>query len=365
VPTDAFYTPPSIAAEVARALTAHRVERVVDFAAGDGALLAAVNTRFRSATMFALDSDRTALSALRRSQPGWHLSACDFLSTRSRAASRLGRGDQHFDTVVLNPPFSFRGQRGNTLSVGAKVVRGVSPAASFVWLASAYLPPDGGQMAALIPASSMISEKDAAVWRAIDESWDVEVLRRLGRGEFPKLAAKILLVRLSRPPGRPRSRELRAMERPATFSPALAVRVVRGCTPCHKAVPSSIGRAFLHSTGLTRDGMSVTVVAATGGRETSGHAVLLPRVGAPATWKIQVRHEPAALLLSDCVLALECDDAAAAEQVAARLRNNWEQFSHVWSGSCAPYLTLRRLSTALGALGVVDKLHTLRGDIAA
>lgn len=349
---DAHYTPAAIARDLADALCADAApSSVVDFAAGDGALLDAVTTTFPQVQVSANDAHGPTVQRLRIARPTWRTSCSDFLNTRSRVQSLVGNPSRRYDSVVLNPPFSYRGSRALTSPVVPRCIARCSPAAAFVVLAARYVS-DDGELLALLPASTLESEKDQTAWLELSHSWSREVLTTYRRGAFPSLAAKVLLVRMRRKPAdRLPLRRLqipRVDDRPRPIQ----VRLVRGCTPRHAVKPTVEGRAFLHTTGLTRNGLVYDEVDYSGGRATTGPAVLLARVGNPAPWKIVVRtdHQPA--LLSDCVVALECDSEGTAYDVAGRMVSQWPITARAWNGSCAPYTTLARLRAMLEELAV-------------
>jgi hypothetical protein len=353
---DAHYTPEGVAQRIVDSVAAARVGRAVDFAAGDGALLRAANRRFPTASLFATDVFPPTVRNLRASRPDWTVGVCDFLEPRSRASSQIARSGQRYDLVLLNPPFSFRGQRGRAVTFPNGMSAVASPAAAFTFVAAPFVAPDG-QLLVLLPAGSLRSQKDRAIWQTLSLEWLIEPVADFGRGAFAGLAAKTTLVSLERKrqdaPSHPLHVAAGSDRRPS--EPGLAVRVVRGCIARHLTRRIDSGRPFLHTTGLTPTAIIEERVEAAGGRETAGPAVLIPRVGNPSPWKIKVRMDSSPVLLSDCVIALECPDPATAHAVAERLLADWSRTSSFWSGSCAPYITLEALRLLLSELGIDER----------
>lgn len=283
---------------------------------------------------------------LRRTHPDWRCGTCDFLSPRSRAACRVSSSKSVYDLVALNPPFSYRGQHGHTVRLGRRKVR-VSPAAAFVLVASSYV--EAGEVLAIVPAGTLHSEKDAATWAVLRDQWEVTLHDEFRRGAFPGLTARSALVSL-----RPRGWTdlMPTPSQPASIGPLVTVRITRGCTPLHRIQHDASGVPFVHTTGLNRSGVRRDHVAPTAGRYVKGHAVLVPRVGNPAPWKIQAVLAERETLLSDCVIALCCESRADAEVVVEQIRANWSTVHSAWVGSCAPYTTLNRLVGTLRDHGV-------------
>jgi hypothetical protein len=107
------------------------------------------------------------------------------------------------------------------------------------------------------------------------------------------------------------------------------------------------GSPMLHTTGLTRKGPVFFSAKEVQGRRVRGPAVVFPRVGQPVDWKVQLYLGDAPVLLSDCVIGLECGTREEAEHVHELIVDKWESVKKAWNGSCAPYVTMERLRLAL------------------
>jgi hypothetical protein len=348
---DAHYTPSAIAHQMAAVSRQTSIRQAADFAAGDGALLRAVRHFHAGAALSGTDCHHPAVAQLKAAEPEWNLSVCDFLSPRSRAATGALRKRPKFDLIMLNPPFSYRGQAGYPLMLAGRDAVRVSPAAGFVLVATDYLA-ERGELIALLPLSTLSSEKDADLWDRLRGRWLVEIAAELGSAAFVGLATKTVIVRVARKPQAPSFAPRESDRVSAVRYPRIEVAVVRGCVPRHTAAQDQGGRPFIHTTNLTREGLREVFADVRSGRCTAGPAVLVPRVGNPVAWKVQVRDDPTPAVLSDCVIALQCRTREDANLVAERLRRNWTIVAAHWSGSCAPYVTLQRLKALLDGVGV-------------
>jgi hypothetical protein len=143
-------------------------------------------------------------------------------------------------------------------------------------------------------------------------------------------------------------------------SPRMGQRIVRtaifrGKVQVHQAklFKSRKGFPFVHSTELRAEGIDLR-----GKRIRSAHhllrgpAVLLPRVGKPTAWKVAVYDGRTRIVLSDCVLALKCDDLHDAMRIRETLQDKWDVVARAYSATCAPYVTVSALADVLRHLGV-------------
>jgi predicted RNA methylase len=342
---DEFYTPAALAQRVAGAVSSDPRPglRIVDFAAGQGALLHAAAERFPESSLWAADISERSVRRLREAG-GMSVSRCDFLDGASRSRARVTRPDRRYDVALLNPPFSYRGHGGRSVDV-LGVARRVSPAAAFVSVAASYLSADA-ELVAIVPAGTLTSDRDAVVWDALRLQGQVAVLDTFGRGTFPQMAARTVLVRLTKGSLVVPTHMARPV-RPLR----LDARLVRGCTPMYR-VRAGDDVELVHSTDIKGGRAQARRVQAIRGRMLSGPAVLLPRVGRPSAGKIAVWTGDSSVLLSDCVVGLETKSDDDARRLQSLIVEDWADFALAWGGSCAPYITLRRLEAALAGLGV-------------
>ena len=348
-PLDQHYTPSALARELIGTVDLNHVGRVGDFAVGDGELLRAAAERWPEAELVAADIDPQTVARLRRRYPAWSISRCDFMSARSRARARAVRRGSGFDVIALNPPFSFRGGTKKTVMIGERVVS-CSPPLAFVVEAVRYLR-SGGQLVAILPHGALTSEKDREARELLADHHGFEVVRTCARGTFSSCTPRTAVVRIGTgtvfdpsplplstiPDGRARVGD---------------VSMRRGRTPVGRALSS--GLPLVHTTEL-RGGKLLPSrrFADARGATVRGPAVLLARVGKPMSSKVvlvDVTHPP--VVLSDCVLAVECSTLSAARVLRRAILENWETVEAAYGGTCARYLTLASLKDLLWALGV-------------
>lgn len=350
-PIDQHYTPKALARELIGAVTLDRVGMVGDFAAGDGELLRAAQERWPNAALVATDIDPPTVAGLQKSHPGWSTSRCDFTNPRSRARTLALRGAvASFDVIALNPPFSFRGGAKREVQIGDKVVS-CSPPLAFLIDALAYLR-EGGQLVAILPHGTLSSEKDRSARLLLTESFGFDVVQTCARGAFASCTPRTAIVRLG-------TDVVSQDWLPILVEPIRDVdtrvgdvSLKRGRVPVGDSQPE--GLPLAHTTEL-RGGelLQPRRFADSKSELVRGPAVLIPRIGKPSKTKVVVmKSRRAHVVLSDCVLAVECSTLAAAQIVQKALLMNWAVVEAMYGGTCARYLTLASLRDLLAQLGV-------------
>lgn len=350
---DQYFTPPEVAKAVAACVSVRRVQLVADFAAGMGDLLTAILARWPDARVLACDIDSTCIDALSAKRPLWALSQCNFLDTSSRNRdSELAAAQGECDLVLLNPPFSGKGGATSTVSVNGIQLR-CSRAMAFVVASVAYLRP-GGEIVAILPASCITSTKDAEAREFCDSNCDVNVEKRIPRGAFAGCAATTVIVKLRnrKPTRNESSRSRKAVTKGWREIDAV---LIRGCIPVHRAESGLAGQDFpyIHSTDIHTDGLGETARGVSvAHRIVKGPAVFITRVGSPMTKKCCCYLSNKPVVLSDCVIAIKCRSQRDAKDVRARILSKWENFSSLYGGTCAPYITIEVLRRFLSDLTV-------------
>ena len=319
---DRIYTPPYLATLMARASRAppNQSEEfiVADFAAGSGELLLAAASLWPMATMVATDIDTRAVRNLREMPDSWRIGVCDFLNPRSRQSSSLLRSlIGHTNLVLLNPPFSCRGGKRVSATIGGLTSK-CSVGLAFVVNSIDYLAV-GGELVAVLPEGSLTSEKDATTWNLLRRMGDTEVLKTNGLRTFPCAAVRTAIVRFQKRHSRAKAEPpLVLNSRSASCQGLLPpVRIVRGTTQVNEIQQSegcADSIAFIHSTHLQNFTVSTyDEVRGRIGRCAIGPMVLLPRVGQPKRSKVAQYFDSDAFMLSDCVIALMCHSTESAE----------------------------------------------------
>ena len=63
------------------------------------------------------------------------------------------------------------------------------------------------------------------------------------------------------------------------------------------------------------------------------------------------------VMLSDCVIALECDSEDDSVKVQRVIEERWDEFEDSYGGTCAPYISLRALQNVLGRFGFQSEVR--------
>jgi hypothetical protein len=357
--TDAFDTPPPLAAALIQLASSEAPSVVADFAAGTGELLLAAETRWPGANYVAIDLDAARVETLRGEHPGWAIRRVDFTSQEDLGV--LNQWRSGVDLVLLNPPFSCRGGRRHEVETRDGKIT-CSLAMAFVLLALPFLA-EGGEVLAILPRGCVDSDKDAEARNYLSRSVGFSVLQEHGRGTFPQCTPRTVVVRVGGHSGAPPGEKfVSGPPESAYAAQGPPLRIYRGRLPRHKASTAiaesgSKGLRYIHTTDLgggeiNPDAPRVVVTGSDEARlAVRGPAVLLPRVGRPQIDKVVLHSTSERLVLSDCVIALLCDSAERAIAVHAKLREGWAQVERMYGGTCARYTTLRNLRRVIHELG--------------
>lgn len=347
---DAHYTPPSIARELLRHIEQLPAGSIADFAVGGGELLIQATRRWPKREVIACDISQKAISAICGRWESWNVGRCDFLSPRSRAASGVLRAAKGGVALCLaNPPFSYRGSKRWRVDTADGTTVLCSPAVAFLLTAVEYLRP-GGRLLAIVPANSIRSQKDEAAMGLLSRTGALTVLDHYPRGTFPSCTSQTVSVSFRL------DRELiqQAIRSGPERVPRLDVELVRGCTPMHRVDSLCEGLIpVVHTRDLNNHCVYQPVYGVAASRRLiKGPAVLLPRVGKPASGKVALYTARESIGLSDCVFAITCSSPAHALYLLNLLLDNWATFCQAYHGTCAPYITAKDLIGALFALGI-------------
>ncbi|WP_022678027.1 N-6 DNA methylase [Novosphingobium sp. B-7] len=347
---DAIYTPPDLAKFLAEASTLASPRSIADFAAGDGALLRAAAARWPGAKLFGSDIDEQAVASIEALLPGCDTMIVDFLAD---ASDRL-LADRLFDLILLNPPFSGRGNKRYCAEIEG-VDHKASKALAFAARALAHLAP-GGEVIAILPASVLTSERDADLRTAMRAWGHIEQIGDVWRTAFKSHAVAVTVLRITR--AKPKRKTIGT---PSLVSlRPFAVEMTRGSLSVHEQVATDTGPRFIHTTDLQRNCLLPSDRRVSSAHRTiSGPAVLIPRVGRPSSDKIVLLASGEAVL-SDCVIALQTSPVGSEQALANLLVENWESLKTAYGGSWAPYTTLKRLTEALLRFGIASSVR--RGE---
>jgi hypothetical protein len=365
---DAHYTPEHIAKALVGAICHEGVRVAFDPAVGSGELLQAGEARWPEAEVVGWDNDAETLRQTQRSHEEWQLAAVDFLSARSRSRSeRLRRILGRVDVALVNPPFSCRGNRALVAGFRSEEVR-CSTAMSFLITLDRYVAL-GGVIAALLPAGCMSSQRDLEAWALLERHYAVELLEEYPRGSFPSANAYVRAVLLRRLDVSGSVRD-RCVERDVrgggTYSGGTQIRarISRGTYRMFEPTSPRVGVPLVHTTNV-RDGLIVGVRLRVPRprRVLEPPAVLVQRVGRPDRGKIALVGDSSPVVISDCLFGLECSSEATAMVLRDRILEGWCDLEAEFGGSCAPYLTVRKLRDFLFRIGVECDVLTRTGAV--
>jgi tRNA1(Val) A37 N6-methylase TrmN6 len=336
-------------------------QAVFDFAAGRGALLAAVEAKIGAGVqLFASDLDVRALRHLRQEYPHWFVGRMDVLSAPSRSASQFWSNPSlHYDAVVLNPPFSYRGGASVPYMSSNGIIK-VSPAVAFIAYALERVAL-GGTVVGLLPESALRSERDSALFAEWFDRHDIELVQKFSRYTFRGTRANTRLVRITTNQAKkvPDASLNAGDRRKSGRYPCCYVEIIRGRIPVHRIrgrtnIESAI-LPYIHTTNLRNNEVLFPEVGAPEAWGTYGPLLLIPRVGRPDTSKIVLYRSPEPIVLSDCVIGLRAPHLDILESLAETFVQNFGVLSAEYLSSCAPYITVRRLISAIDALGYKSK----------
>lgn len=345
---DRFYTPESLASLLVSVSTLDRPEKIADFAAGDGALLKAALARWPDAKVVGMDVDPSAIAELAKAIPAAELEQNDFFAVSDQAQSVPSSADRLFDLVLLNPPFSCRGTATFAATLGGEMFK-ASKALAFVARALPFLNADG-ELIAILPSSCLTSERDLSLRRALHKHWDFVTIGSSHSDAFRRCSVTVDIVKLTRRSARSVSSV--ASDVPRSNISRGRLQLMRGSIANSRGSIEPRGAPFVHSTDLARGRIGpLSRWCANAKKSVAGSALLFPRVGRMRLDKLVHKQDSSTIILSDCVIACKTPDRLDESALLDLLQRDWSNFSRLWAGSCAPYVTMSRLQEAFTLLG--------------
>jgi len=332
--SDRHYTPASLAEALVALVRAEQPTRVLDVAAGDGALLAAAAERWPAANLTGNDIDKDALERLSSRLPSSELMQVDALSNALEGVRP--------DVIVLNPPFSHRGGYLCSVTFAGQSIR-CSPAMAFLMTATSILA-EGGELVAIMPSNTRHSSKDAEAWRILESSCCVTFYGSFGRGTFEGCFPSVQFVHLlnQRP-------EIVTLPISPSKSLGEVAFVYRGTMPVTRASAEGDTR-LLHSTDLcprTIIRRKPILRCNSSTADLMGLFITFPRVGSFQSQHIQLRSFMEPVRMSDCLFALWSTDELRTVELHNMLVSSFEALEACYHGTCARYLTVNDLRSFL------------------
>lgn len=332
---DRHYTPANLAQELVARISLPVPSTVADLSAGDGALLAAAQSRWPDAHLVAVDTDTEALRLLSIQLP-----RADCICTDALALERLSPVPQ---VILLNPPFSHRGGRVCNVELNGHKLK-CSPAMAFV-IKSVSLLSKGSQVAALLPANCLHSEKDKAAWALVKTMCAISKGDVYDRNTFEQCYPTSVLVHVT--VGGVLGENCRSFVQ--QIEPASLVYFYRGTLPVSRADMNGATR-LLHTTDLGSRHRPV-LRCQSSGADLTGPVVLLPRVGVCRSQHLVFRSLHSPTRLSECVFALWGSDENTTRGLYRTLVREYEWLETSYHGTCAPYITVGDLKSLLARFG--------------
>lgn len=354
---DQHFTPDTVADALVSRLDLRASSTVFDPTAGAGALLAAADRVMPAALrLLGTDIDEGAVRVLRRLPIVENASRCDVLDARSRSRSAVWRSlkDQHPEFIVLNPPFSFRGQVRGDFSIGPYSGR-LSPALKFLAICLATFPAKT-TIGAILPLGSVVSVSTEPFWRSVSRTHDLQVGEPLSNRSFPGVTASTSIVTLTpygsaqrspSPVGAGSSDDFPAS--PCVPGSCVCVEIERGRVPVGSVRDrGELGVPFVHTSNLRGHRVHISRRTDDRQRSTSGRFVAIVRVGA-AGGKAAVIEGP--VVLSDCLFAVRPRDVSMLPRLHKQLKTVADGPLWPGRGTGAPHATLGQIGTLLTGLG--------------
>jgi type I restriction-modification system DNA methylase subunit len=333
---DTHYTPKNLAQHLVSYIEKQDVSSVADFCVGEGELLKVAKMRWRDAQFYGSDISEDVIHLLRKLYPDWKLYKCDFLNLKLRKKNNFFKNK--YDLILLNPPFTCKGATIQSVIFDDTEYH-VSTAMAFLVEAIQFLK-DDGVIYAILPQSIAYSQKDEKIRKYLIEKYDLKIFEELNNQGFEKCSPNIVLASIND------KNKLTQNTRFKQISTGIEQLIIqRGNVSMHEVrevKKSAI--SLIHSTNLKNNKIVDIKYRVNKMRSRiEGPALLIHRVGQPNINKICIIPAEKAYALSDCVIGLKTktiDDCILLKKI---IMDNWSDFSNLYKGTGAKYITIERL----------------------
>lgn len=342
---DRYYTPDGVADQLLERAASVNPNCCADSACGNGSLLFAASRVFPKVACVGVDNDRVAIQRLRRRRPDWYLSFADVLNPATYARAKALASMPECNLLTLNPPFSMNGKKRVNVNYSGKQLHGSVAMAHILRSLDLFSPTSGA--VAIVPESLLYSEVDEIARGALGANYKIETVLELRNTTFRGARANAVVIRLT-----PVSNVTEETRDVNCGSFPKMIQLIRGGLPMFELVPCPSGIPLVHSTDIAKVMTDRTSAACRTVRRinrgvVSGAVILLPRVGVPKRSLVFPVYLRSRVQLSDCVIAMKFPTMAAAREFMTVLEVRWQQFSGLYRGTGARYITISRLSTWL------------------
>jgi predicted RNA methylase len=333
---DSHYTPTELADRLVSFISKKDVYFIADFCVGEGELLRAAKKKWSNAKFCGNDISGKAIQLLRGNYPDWILEKCDFLNRKARDEKLFFKST--FDVILLNPPFTCKGSTIHIINFDG-IEFHASTAMFFIVEAIKYLHKNS-VLYAILPQSIAYSDKDEKIRVYLREKYNFKMLEELNNQGFEKCTPNIILASIN---------DTQSIDLNNTFKQINIginyLQIQRGSIGMHNiqeckrhSIP------LVHSTNMIDNkivGLKYKVKDTIS--SISGPALLIHRVGQPNIKKICIISSKEEYALSDCVIGIKARSITECQQLKKMIADHWNDFSNLYKGTGAKYITLKRL----------------------
>lgn len=348
---DQYFTPPSVAERVFNNSGVIGNSLVcADPTCGTGNLLDAASKVFGSTKCVGIDKDRKVISRLKKTRPHWLLASGDIFDRQLHRTKVRKLAPGPIDLLVLNPPFSQAPNKFIEIEYGGHPLRGSAAMACLLRSLEIFQPQQGAIVIA--PESMLFSSTDESGRQLLLQDFSMSEILALSNSTFQGARVNSYAMRIT--PGRKAYQKQGIKENIERQD----IQLIRGGLQVHALHENSIGVPFVHSTAI-RQLISEKNILQTlprtswsGSGRIRGWCLLLPRVGIPHPSYIRAVYLNREIQLSDCVIAIGCQNRLIASIIETRIATAWESLRELYRGTGARYVTLLRLREWLAGLGI-------------
>ncbi len=338
---DSHYTPKNLAEYLVSHIEKQDIFSIADFCVGEGDLLKAAKLKWNNVQFYGSDISGDVIHLLGKLYPDWKLCKCDFLNPKSRGKRLIFKN--RYDLILLNPPFTCKGATIKSIILD-DIEYHVSTAMAFLVEAIKFLK-ENGIMYAILPQSVAYSQKDEKIRNYLIDKYNLKLFEELNNQGFEKCTPNIVLASIN---DKNKILQDTKFKRITTGIEQLSIQ--RGNISMHEVYEvKKSAIPLIHSTNLKNNTIVDLKYKVNKIRSRiEGPALLIHRVGQPNINKICVIPPKKAYALSDCVIGIKTktmDDCMLLNKIFI---DNWSDFSNLYKGTGAKYITVERLKYFLG-----------------
>lgn len=341
---DSYYTSTDLAINLVRYVSIKNCTSVADFCIGGGELLRAAIGRFPDICCYGTDISQDAILELQKKHPTWNTCVCDFTSEINREDIFFLKGK--FDLILLNPPFTCKGSKINTINYNESIYH-VSTAMMFLVYSLQYLRQDG-EILAILPISTMYSNKDAKIRTELSKNYNIQILEESEKHNFKECSPSIVLISIKKGASITGRNQQAKIKLPISCNSKYKAVIIRGKISMYQTSNYKGDLQLIHTTSMRNNRIiNTNILASHPQSEVQGPAILIPRVGNPSIQKICTITGLTTYTLSDCVIAIKFTTIKDMNKVFKSIIKDWENFKELYKGTGAKYITIERLKLYL------------------